>query len=344
MFVDYVKVQVQAGDGGNGVCSFRREKFIPHGGPDGGDGGKGGDIIFQADPGLATLLDLRMRPLIRAQAGAHGQGRNKSGRAGQDIVIRLPLGAMVLENDGLLADLTEPGMAFVAAAGGGGGRGNQHFATPSNRAPRRCTPGVEGQKRSLVIELKQIADVGLVGLPNAGKSTLLGVLTDAKPKIAPYPFTTLHPNLGVMEDPDGRHIVLADLPGLIEGASRGEGLGHRFLRHVERTGMLAHLAAFDPDEEPDYENLRCQIDLIEAELRAYSESLPSKKRVFVLSKADLCPPESRRPLVERFREEGFETYCLSSKTGEGLEEFRIMIFDHFARQRADAEEKDTPED
>ncbi|MCX7015641.1 MAG: GTPase ObgE [Candidatus Sumerlaeota bacterium] len=325
IFVDYVKVHVKAGDGGSGCVSFRREKYVPFGGPDGGDGGKGGDIVFEADANLATLLDLKMHPSVRAQSGAKGQGAQKTGKSGADIVIRLPLGSVISENDEAIADLTKPGQRFRAGKGGDGGRGNQHFATSTNQTPRRCEPGWLGQERSLVIEIKQIADVGFVGLPNAGKSTLLSRLTAATPKIAAYPFTTLHPNLGVMEDPAGNHVTLADLPGLIEGASRGEGLGHRFLRHVERTKVLAQLVAFT-ESEPSYENMRYEWELVAAELKAYSDKLAEKKRLLVLSKADLCPPEERAEIVKRFADAGLEAICLSARTGEGLEEFRALLF------------------
>jgi len=325
MFVDYVKVYVKAGDGGDGCVSFRREKYVPRGGPDGGDGGKGGDVVFEADPSLVTLLDLKLRPALRAGRGAHGEGNNKTGKNGAGVIVKLPIGSVISEGETVLADLATPGQRFIAALGGRGGRGNQHFATPTNRAPRRFEEGQPGQEWTLVVELKQIADVGIVGLPNAGKSTLLACLTAATPKIAPYPFTTLHPNLGVMEDPSGRHITLADLPGLIEGASRGQGLGHRFLRHVERTKVLAQLVAFE-EGEPSYEAMRYSLDLVEAELRAYSARLAEKKRLIVLSKSDLCPPERRAPIVRRFVEEGFQPICLSAQTGEGAEEFKQLLF------------------
>ncbi len=326
-FLDYVKVHLQSGDGGAGCCSFRREKFVPLGGPDGGDGGRGGSIIAETDPNLGTLYDLKLRPSIRAKRGAHGQGANKSGKAADDIVIRLPLGAVLHHKGKQIADLTEPGQRFVICAGGDGGRGNQHFSTPQNRAPRKTEPGWPGEEKTIEIELKQIADVGLVGLPNAGKSTLLTKLTAAQPKIAPYPFTTLHPNLGVMEDDRGEHITLADLPGLIEGASRGEGLGHRFLRHVERTRVLIQLVAFD-EEDISYEDMRYQWDLIAEELQAYSDKLAQKERLLVLSKCDLCSKEDQEEIVQQFEEDGLKPIVISSETGEGLESLESWILDN----------------
>ncbi len=325
MFVDYVKVHVKAGDGGNGCCSFRREKYVPRGGPNGGDGGKGGDIIFEADSNLATLLDLRMQSNLHAERGAHGSGANKTGANGEDVIVKLPLGSVIYEegSEEIIGDLTTVGQRLIVAKGGDGGFGNQHYATSTNRTPHRCDPGWPGEEKTLVIELKQIADVGLVGLPNAGKSTLLKTLTAAEPKIAPYPFTTLHPNLGVMEDELGRHVTLADLPGLIEGASHGEGLGHRFLRHIERTKIIAHLVPFSCDgKAPSFEEMRYQWDLIEAELRAYSDVLAQKQRLLVLSKADLCSDEERADIVQRFLEEGFEPVVISSASGEGIEDLR----------------------
>lgn len=337
MFIDYVKVHIKAGDGGNGCCSFRREKYVPRGGPDGGAGGKGGDVVFEADAHLATLLDLRMQPHINGSRGAHGQGANKTGRNGEDAVVKLPLGSVIHDEatDETLADLTERGQRVVVARGGDGGFGNLHYASATNRAPRRCDPGWPGEERTLIIELKQIADIGLVGLPNAGKSTLLKVLTAAEPKVAPYPFTTLHPNLGVMEDEIGRHVTLADLPGLIEGASRGEGLGHRFLRHVERTKILAHLVPFgEPGKSATFEEMRYHLDLIEAELHAYSDALAAKPRLLVLSKCDLAEESDRAQIAQRFRGEGFDPHIISSATGEGIDDLRRRLLDRVLQSDA----------
>lgn len=252
MFVDYAKIYVEAGDGGDGCVSFRREKYVPRGGPDGGDGGRGGNVILVTDPHMGTLLDLKMKPRYVAKRGQHGMGNQCTGRGGEDVYVKVPLGTVVSTEGGeTLADLVLPGQEFLAAAGGRGGRGNQHFASANNKAPRRWEEGGEGEKRKLILELKVIADVGLVGLPNAGKSTLLSVLTAATPKVAPYPFTTLHPNLGVLEFADSSRCVVADIPGLIEGASQGAGLGDRFLRHIERTTLLVHLVAPPEGSAPD---------------------------------------------------------------------------------------------
>lgn len=330
MFIDFVRIHVKAGDGGNGCCSFRREKYVPRGGPDGGQGGKGGDIVFEADSHLGTLLDLKMQPTINGGRGGHGSGANKTGRDGEGVLVKLPLGSVIYEegNETPIADLTVAGERVVVAKGGDGGFGNLHYASSKNRSPRRCDPGWPGEEKVLLIELKQIADVGFVGLPNAGKSTLLKTLTAAEPKIAPYPFTTLHPNLGVMEDEYGRHVTLADLPGLIEGASRGEGLGHRFLRHVERTKILAHLVPFgEPDRPATFEDMRYQWDLIEAELRAYSDVLAQKPRLLVLSKCDLVDTETRDRIVAQFSGEGFEPLVISSASGEGIDHFKRTLLD-----------------
>jgi len=318
MFVDYVKIKVKAGDGGNGCVSFRREKFVPRGGPNGGDGGNGGSVFLEADPDLATLLDFRFRPLIRAGKGQHGRGKNMHGRRGKDAVVKVPLGTVVTEGERELVDLTRPGQRFCAARGGRGGRGNQHFATPTLRTPRIAEEGKPGEERSLILELKIIADVGLVGLPNAGKSTLLSHITRATPKIASYPFTTLHPNLGVFEDLVGNHVVIADIPGLIEGASRGAGLGHRFLRHIERTRLLVHIIAFD-EANFDFDSLYEKYDMVLRELEAYTDILARKPRIVVLNKIDLVPEEFVQGAVEAFRGKGIDPVCISALEEIGLQ-------------------------
>lgn len=347
-FVDYVVLSVKGGDGGHGCMSFRREKHVPRGGPDGGDGGKGGDVWLEAHPELATLIDVKLKSHIVAGRGMHGQGKNMTGRGGEDQVVAVPLGTVVSTEDGEhLADLTEPGQRFLAAAGGRGGAGNQHFATSTNRAPRHHTAGEPGQERRLVLELKLIADVGLVGLPNAGKSTLLAHLTRAHPRIAAYPFTTLHPNLGVMElagpspeeGGEDRTIVLADIPGLVEGASQGVGLGHRFLRHIERTRMLVHLIPVDPsvaeeqqegalDEESVELAARFAADaygLVREELLTYAEEIGRKPEIVVLSKIDLLPEDARAKYLQAFKEAGIEALPVSAETGEGLDSLRRAI-------------------
>ncbi|MDZ7264870.1 MAG: GTPase ObgE, partial [candidate division KSB1 bacterium] len=250
VFIDQAKIIVIAGNGGNGVVSFRREKYIPKGGPDGGDGGKGGDVVLRADSNLHTLLDFHYKNKFKAESGKHGQGAKKSGRSGRDVVIRVPMGTLVkdAETDEVVADLVTPGQQVVVARGGNGGRGNAHFATPTKQTPRHAEPGAPGETRQLLLELKLIADVGLVGLPNAGKSTLLARLTAARPKIADYPFTTLTPNLGIVNYREGQSFVMADIPGLIEGAHLGKGLGLDFLRHIERTKVLAYLIEATADD------------------------------------------------------------------------------------------------
>ncbi|RKY59738.1 MAG: GTPase ObgE [Candidatus Latescibacterota bacterium] len=308
MFVDYAKIYVKAGDGGDGCVSFRREKFVPKGGPDGGDGGKGGDVVVVADRNLSTLLDYRYRTHYKAGRGEHGKGSKRHGRNGEDVVLRVPLGTVVKDarTGRVLADLTEHGQRVVVARGGRGGRGNARFATPTDRAPRYAERGRRGQERWIELELKLFADVGMVGFPNVGKSTLLSRLSAAHPKVADYPFTTLEPALGVVRVGDYESFVLADLPGLVEGAHLGKGLGLQFLRHVERTKALLFLVeSTSPDPEGD-------LDKLMHELESYSPELLTKPYVVAMSKADLVPPEERRGL------DG--ATFVSSVTGEGLEE------------------------
>lgn len=335
-FVDYVKISVKAGDGGNGCLSFRKEKHTPRGGPDGGDGGKGGDVWLETEPTLATLLDIRYHPHVVADRGQHGKGKNMSGRGGEDRIILVPLGTLVSDDEGPLADLTHPGQRFLAAAGGKGGLGNQHFATPTNQAPRKHTPGVEGEERRLVLELKLIADVGLVGLPNAGKSTMLKALTHATPRIASYPFTTLHPNLGIMELDGDRRVAIADIPGLIEGASRGVGLGDRFLRHVERTAVIVHLIAPDPvvfsgdsvDADAAEVGAGSAIDayhLIRQELGMYSFKILEKPEIVALTKIDLLPAAAIDIFLELLWAEGIEAIPVSAQTGAGMDDLKAAV-------------------
>lgn len=330
-FVDYALITVKGGDGGHGCVSFRREKHTPRGGPDGGDGGKGGDVWIEADPNLTTLIDIKFRPHVRAERGQHGKGKNMSGRAGEDRVILVPLGTTVSDDEGPVADLTRPGQRYLAAAGGHGGRGNQHYATPTNQAPRKATDGEEVEQRRLILELKLIADVGLVGLPNAGKSTLLKSLTHATPLIAPYPFTTLHPNLGMMEIEGYRSITVADIPGLIEGASRGVGLGDRFLRHIERTQVIVHLVAPDPasiaeiSADPETAEIAAKFamdayTLVRQELLAYSRAMTRKPEIIVLSKIDMIPDSVRETYIAAFKTEKPEAIAISAESGVGIED------------------------
>ncbi|MBX6423756.1 GTPase ObgE [Thermosulfurimonas sp. F29] len=316
-FVDRVKIHVKAGDGGHGCVSFRREKYVPRGGPDGGDGGDGGDVILVADSQLHTLYDFYHRVHFRAENGRPGMGKKMTGRDGEDLILRVPVGTVVrdAETGEILGDLVQPGQRLVVARGGKGGRGNARFATPTNQAPRYAEPGKPGEERWLVLELKLIADVGLVGLPNAGKSTLLSRISAARPKIADYPFTTLQPNLGVVSLSDERTFVVADLPGLIEGAHQGVGLGLEFLRHVERTRVLLQLVdAASPDPLHDFE-------VVEREMAHYQPELLRKPRAVALNKIDLIPERAvLNPVREKIEARGHPVYLISAATGEGIRE------------------------
>jgi GTP-binding protein len=334
-FIDEAVIEVVAGDGGNGCVSFRREKFVPRGGPDGGCGGRGGDVVLVADRGLSTLLDQKLRPLAHAERGAHGGGNQRDGRAGADVELRLPVGTLVQDAGAPadappLADLLEHGQRVVVARGGRGGRGNMSFATPTRQAPDSAEPGRPGESRRLRLSLKLIADVGLVGLPNAGKSTLLRRLSAARPRVGAYPFTTLVPSLGVVEAGD-RRFVAADLPGLIEGASRGAGLGDRFLRHVERTRVLVHLLDVGTPALEAREPLAALADweTIRAELAAYAAGLAERTEIVALNKLDLIAEDEREarlaPLEAALRERGRTVLRVSGATGEGLDALRLAM-------------------
>ncbi len=318
-FIDYVKIHVQSGRGGKGCVSFRREKFIPKGGPDGGDGGRGGHVIIRADSQLYTLLDHRYKKRYRAKNGGHGMGKKMHGRDGEDMIIRVPVGTIVRDahTGEILADLDREGAEVLVAKGGRGGLGNSHFATPVRQAPRYAQPGEEGEERDLILELKLLAHVGLVGLPNAGKSTLLSRISAARPKIADYPFTTLVPNLGVVKLDDLRSFVVADIPGLIEGAHRGAGLGHRFLRHVERTHLLVHLVDVSIMSEGRPEE---NLEKINRELIMYGADLEKKPQVVVASKMDIADSEKLRGLEEYCKIKGLTLFKISAVTGEGVDE------------------------
>ncbi len=325
MFIDRVKIRVKGGHGGNGVTAFRREKFVPRGGPSGGEGGKGGDVWLVADTGVNTLLHLRYNPEHSADRGRHGEGSNRSGREGEDVVVRVPVGTQVFdaETGDLMCDLAEEGQRWLAAKGGRGGFGNSHFATSTNRAPRYHQDGSPGEERELQLELKLLADVGLVGFPNAGKSTLISTISAARPKIADYPFTTLEPHLGVVDLGDFRTFVVADIPGLIEGAHEGAGLGDRFLRHVERTKLLLHLvdvsSASGRDPVSDYE-------AINRELRAYDPQLAERPQIVVATKLDaLDEPERLENLRRRAGADGREFYEISSVTNAGVRELVYAV-------------------
>ena len=314
-FLDQAKVYIRSGDGGAGAVSFRREKFIEFGGPDGGDGGRGGDVWVEAVDGLNTLIDYRYQQHFKAKTGTHGMGRNRTGGKGADVVLKVPAGTQVYEEDNetLIADLTEVGQRFRLAAGGNGGFGNQHFKSSTNQAPRRANPGLPGQEMTIWLRLKLIADAGIVGLPNAGKSTFLAAVSAAKPKIADYPFTTLHPGLGVARI-DQREFVIADIPGLIEGAHEGAGIGDRFLGHVERTRVLLHLVSAQ-EESPGkaYRTVR-------GELEAYGHGLTEKPEIVALSQADTIDAADRKKkLAALKRAAGRTPVLLSAATGEGVE-------------------------
>jgi GTPase len=306
MFVDRATIEVKAGDGGNGIVSFRREAFVPRGGPDGGNGGNGGSVYLEADAHLTTLLDFHYRSRFAAERGQHGQGSRCTGKSGDDLVVKVPAGTRVYCESELLADLTAHEQRVLVAQGGRGGLGNSEFATSTNRTPRKSTPGKLGEEKRLLLELKLMADVGLVGLPNAGKSTLLSVLTSARPKIAPYPFTTLHPNLGIVRPAEYAGFVLADIPGLIEGASEGKGLGFDFLRHIERTRVLLFLV--DASSEHPREDLKA----LKVELKKWNPDLVKRPSLVVLSKSDLAPAISLTRAPWKMK--------ISSATGEGLED------------------------
>ncbi len=313
MFIDRAVVHVVGGPGGAGASSFRREKFVPKGGPDGGDGGPGGSVYVRADPNLATLLDYRYRTHWKAQRGQHGKGKNMTGKTGQDLYLPVPPGTEIHDADAgaLLGEVLRRGDTLLVAQGGRGGRGNARFATPTHQSPREWEPGEYGEERHLELVLKLIADVGLLGEPNAGKSTLLSVISAARPKIADYPFTTLEPHLGVVGLSDGRSLVIADIPGIIEGAHAGKGLGLRFLQHVERTRMMAVLVPVDsPDPQATYELLRREAAL-------YSADLAAKPHVVVLSKLDLLPAP-RSPLPEIRTQGGAPVVAVSAVTREGI--------------------------
>lgn len=323
-FIDEAKFYIKAGDGGRGCVSFRREKFVPRGGPDGGDGGKGGDVIIEASSRLHSLLDFRYRSHFLAENGTHGQGKKKHGRGGKDFILHVPVGSIIknAETDEVLIDLARDHDRFPAARGGRGGKGNTHFATSRNRAPRTAGTGTPGDEFWLRIELKLLADIGLIGLPNAGKSTLLSKLSAANPKVASYPFTTLEPQLGVLKFENSRPCIIADIPGLIEDAHKGAGLGHKFLRHIERTRVLLHIIdSSGPDDGPlhDYR-------VLENELRCYNDELLGRRRIVLLNKIDLVEePDRIVKLQEIFADQGVEAVAVSALTGEGLDKLRDIL-------------------
>ena len=324
MFIDEVQIQIKAGDGGNGCLAFRREKFVPRGGPSGGDGGRGGDVILTASEHHNTLLHFRFNPEHKAERGRHGEGSNRTGRDGHSVELPVPIGTVVYDADSgeQLFDFTSPGQSFVVARGGRGGKGNARFATSTHQAPTEHEEGKHGEERKLRLELKLLADVGLVGFPNAGKSTLISRLSAVRPKIADYPFTTLEPNLGVVDVGD-HTFVLADIPGLIEGAHDGKGLGVQFLKHVERTRLLVHLVDVS---EFTGRNPEHDFDVIMDELRQFSDELVQKPMIIVASKLDACQDLSRLSALEQKAAQlGLPFLSISSVTGEGIEKLRFAI-------------------
>ena len=343
MFIDRAKIHVQGGDGGNGVTAFRREKFVPRGGPSGGDGGRGGDVVLVADASLNTLLHLRYNPIHIAQRGLHGEGSNRSGRTGEELIVRVPVGTQIFDatTGDLLHDLSHDGDRWLAARGGRGGFGNAHFTTSTNRAPRYHQTGSKGEEIDLQLELKLLADVGLVGFPNAGKSTFISTVSAARPKIADYPFTTLEPHLGVVDLGDFRTFVIADIPGLIEGAHTGAGLGDRFLRHIERTKLLLHLvdvsSASGRDAVSDYET-------VNRELASYNEDLATRPQFVVATKIDaLDEPERLESLRQKAAAENKPFFAISSATGAGVRELVNAIAAKLEELAAVSNRSDTVE-
>ncbi|HYE44208.1 MAG TPA: GTPase ObgE [Caulobacter sp.] len=339
-FLDQCKIYIRSGNGGGGAVSFRREKYIEYGGPDGGDGGRGGDVWAEAVEGLNTLIDYRYQQHFKAGTGIHGMGRNRHGAAGEDVVLKVPVGTQILEDDRetLIADMDEPGKRVLLAKGGNGGWGNDRFKGPINQAPKHANPGQEGEEKTIWLRLKLIADAGLVGLPNAGKSTFLAAASAARPKIADYPFTTLAPNLGMVDLSLGERFVLADIPGLIEGASEGQGLGTRFLGHVERTAVLIHLVDITQDD------IVGAWKTVRTELEAYGEGLGERHEIVALSKIDAVDAETRGWRVEEFREAtGITPRLVSGVSGEGVRQLLREAWRMVRRERGEVVEDEDAE-
>ncbi len=337
-FVDKAKIHVKAGAGGNGCVAWRREKFVPLGGPAGGNGGKGGDVILKADSRMQTLMDFKYKIHFKAERGQHGSGSNKHGKAGEDLVIKVPVGTVVkdAETGEVIADLTKEGQEVVVAKGGKGGKGNAAFKTSTNQAPDYAEEGEKGEERWIELELKLLADVGIIGFPNAGKSTLISVLSNAKPKIADYPFTTLSPVLGVVKLDIGKSLVLADIPGLIEGASQGAGLGHEFLRHIERTKFLVHV--IDISDFREREPLEA-FEIINKEMEQYSPELTKKPQIVVGNKIDiLSDKEEINRLKKAFEEKGYRFIPVSLATKEGIDELKKALQEFYQMKEKELEE------
>ena len=349
-FIDEAIIEAHSGKGGDGVVAFRREKFVPRGGPSGGDGGRGGSLYLRADRNINTLIDYRYKRIHRAKNGENGQGKDRYGKSGEDVVLRVPVGTVVTDIDSgvQLADLSSDGQTELICKGGSGGLGNIHFKSSTNRTPRQCTPGTPGESRRLRLELKVLADVGLLGLPNAGKSTLIRAVSAARPKVADYPFTTLQPHLGVVSIGINQSFVVADIPGLIEGAADGSGLGHQFLRHLQRTRLLLHVIDISAGED-DIDRVVDAAQAIINELRKYDEALFRKPRWLVLNKTDMIDPESRgqtiEALLQRYRDalgEPQECFSISALTGDGCKELTQAIMAYLERAAASSGENAEP--
>lgn len=341
-FVDEASIRVTAGNGGHGCVSFRREKYIPKGGPDGGDGGDGGDVWLEGDSGLNTLADFRHARHFKAKNGQPGAGRQRTGKSADDVTVRVPLGTIVrnVETDELIGEVLDHGQRLLVARGGHGGKGNIHFKSSTNRTPRQSTPGTPGEERGLHLELKVLADVGLLGFPNAGKSTLISTVSGARPKVADYPFTTLHPNLGVVSLEPGRSFVIADIPGLIEGAAEGAGLGIQFLKHLQRTGLLLHLVEIAPVDGSDPAE---QVRALERELARFSDELAGRERWLVLTKIDQLDDELVRDTAAEIIEKldwRAPWYAVSSVARKGLDRLSWDVMNYLEEQRGDERQED----
>jgi GTP-binding protein len=336
MFIDEAKIKVKAGDGGNGCMAFRREKFVPRGGPSGGDGGKGGDVVMESSERHNTLVHFRFNPEHKAERGRHGEGSNKTGREGSDVLLKVPVGTVVYDDESgeKAFEFTAADQRFVIARGGRGGRGNARFATSVHQAPRECEPGRPGEEHTYRLELKLLADVGLVGYPNVGKSTLISRISSARPKIADYPFTTLEPNLGVVAVGDARNeisFVVADIPGLIEGAHTGAGLGTQFLRHVERTRLLVHLV--DVSDSSGREDVTKDVEVIMGELASFGANLETKPMLMVASKIDVANKDKLAPLKRLCKKHKWKLYEISAVTGKGIEALKYAIAENVQELR-----------
>lgn len=321
MFIDYAKIKVKAGDGGSGCSSFRREKFVPFGGPDGGDGGKGGDIIVKADGNLTTLVDYKYKKHYKAQRGVHGKGKNKNGKNGEDIILTIPVGTVIKEDNEVIADIIENKQTFIVAKGGKGGKGNARFVSPANKAPTDWEVGEKGEEKTIELELKILADVGLVGFPNSGKSTLLSKISAATPKIADYPFTTLNPNLGAVKGKDSLSFVVADIPGLIEGAHSGKGLGEKFLKHIERAKILIFTI------EAISENISEEFKVLKNEIHLFKKEILDKPRIIAITKIDLI---ENADIINPVFDENIPLVKISSLTGAGLDTLISTIAKHLS--------------